>query len=455
MLKAVLISTYELGRQPFGLASPAAWLRRNGVEVTCADVAIDALPVEIIGQADLVAFYIPMHTATRLAVKYIPRIQQLAPQAHLCCYGLYAPLNQVYLRRLGVATLLGGEFEEGLLHLCQRLQNKDDAVFKQTEPLTSLARQQFLLPDRQDLPDLSKYAHLLWKDQPSRLVGSVEASRGCKHLCRHCPVVPVYQGKFRVIQREIVLADIRQQVAAGAKHITFGDPDFFNGIGHALPLVQALHEEFPEVSYDVTIKIEHLLKHAAALPLLKKTGCVIVTSAVESMEDRLLSIFNKNHTFADFTRVAHLFQELDLALNPTFIPFTPWTTLAGYQKLLNSLWSLGLVEQVAPIQLAIRLLLPEGSKLFELAELQPFVAGFNEESLAYEWRHPDEKIEAFYLEILELVTQGTAKESSRQEIFSTLWDCLNRQLSDDAPLPNPSLLPSRATFPYLNEPWYC
>ena len=455
MLKIVLISTYELGRQPFGLASPAAWLRQNGFEVTCMDAAVSPLSAETIGQADLIAFYLPMHTATRLAVKYISRIRQLHDQAHLCCYGLYAPLNEAYLRRLGVGTILGGEFEEGLLRLCSRLQNEENpqAVSLQSEPVISLARQQFLLPERWDLPDLSKYAHLFWKNHQTRTIGYVEATRGCKHLCTHCPVVPVYEGKFRVVQQNIVLADIRQQVAAGAEHITFGDPDFFNGIGHALPLVQALHEEFPQLTYDVTIKIEHLLIHAQSLVLLKKTGCVMVTSAVESVDDHVLSIFNKNHTFEDFTQVVHWFRELGLALNPTFIPFTPWTTLEGYQKLLVSLHHLGLVDQVAPIQLAIRLLLPEGSKLLELSELQKYAGNFNEESLAYQWHHPDEQVEECYHEILELVTEGTAHHASRQEIFTTLWDCVNRKLDCFPTLP--PYLPPHVSFPYLNEPWYC
>ena len=251
------------------------------------DAAVSPLATETLSQADLIAFYLPMHTATRLAIKYISQIRQRYPQAHLCCYGLYAPLNEAYLRRLGVKTLLGGEFEAGLLHLCSRLQKNEnpESVSPQSEPVISLAHQQFLLPERGDLPELSKYAQLFWQDRPTRTVGYVEATRGCKHVCRHCPVVPVYQGKFRVVQREIVLADIRQQVAAGAEHITFGDPDFFNGIGHALPLVKALHEEFPQLSYDVTIKIEHLLYHVSSLPLLKQTGCVMVTSAVESVEE--------------------------------------------------------------------------------------------------------------------------------------------------------------------------
>ena len=108
----LLLSTYELGRQPFGLASPAAWLRAAGMVVTCLDLTIVALANAAVQRADLIAFHLPMHTATRIAVPLIGRVKALNPQAHLCCYGLYAPLNEPYLRNLGVATILGGEFEE-------------------------------------------------------------------------------------------------------------------------------------------------------------------------------------------------------------------------------------------------------------------------------------------------------------------------------------------------------
>src|SRR5688572_24560436 len=120
-LRVVLISTYELGHQPFGLASPAAWLRESGAQVTCLDLAVEGLDESAIAAADLVAFYVPMHTATRLAARLLPRVQQLTPHAHLCCYGLYAPVNAEYLRGLGAGTILGGEFEEGLVALVARL----------------------------------------------------------------------------------------------------------------------------------------------------------------------------------------------------------------------------------------------------------------------------------------------------------------------------------------------
>lgn len=74
-LKIALISTYELGRQPFGLASPAAWLRKRGHRVVCMDLARQALNEPAVKEADLIAIYLPMHTATRLAAQILPALR--------------------------------------------------------------------------------------------------------------------------------------------------------------------------------------------------------------------------------------------------------------------------------------------------------------------------------------------------------------------------------------------
>jgi radical SAM superfamily enzyme YgiQ (UPF0313 family) len=454
-LHVVLISTYELGRQPFGLASPAAWLLEAGAEVTCLDLAVEQLDQQAIQKADLVAFYLPMHTATRIAAHVIARVKQLNPDAHLCCYGLYAPLNETYLRKLGVETILGGEFEAELVRLVERLSHRGATGQSQPEPMISLARQQFLPPQRMGLPALSQYAQVATGNGRNRLVGYTEASRGCKHLCRHCPVVPVYEGRFRVVQRDVVLEDIRQQVAAGAEHITFGDPDFFNGIGHALPIVRALHDEFPQLTYDVTIKIEHLLQHAQDLPTLRETGCLFVTSAVESIDNRVLALLEKGHTREDFIEVIRLFREAGLILNPTFVTFTPWTTLDGYRALLSLLADLDLVEHVAPIQLAIRLLIPAGSRLLDLPEVRTLVGPFDEASLVYPWQHGDPAVDRLHQDVLALLERATANGMSRRETFAQISELVGVPISA-APSPAGGLpLPPRAPIPYLTEPWYC
>jgi len=480
----VLISTYELGRQPFGLASPAAWLRQRGASVTCMDLSREAFREEPVRAADLVAFYVPMHTATRLAVQLIAPVRRLNPRAHLCFYGLYAPMNESYLRELGVETILGGEFEEGLSNLVERLRaasaeaetrslpgadprarsaggsggdNGGERRTRQPEPVISFARLKFAVPDRTSLVPLQQYAHLILPGGEHRTVGYTEASRGCKHLCRHCPIVPVYNGTFRVVQREVVLEDIRRQVTAGAEHITFGDPDFFNGVGHAVAIVEALHREYPRLTYDVTIKIEHLLQHSRHISTLRETGCLFVTSAVESVDDAVLERLDKGHTRADFLGVVELFRRAGLVLQPTFVPFTPWTTPESYCELLDVLREKELIENVAPIQLAIRLLIPAGSRLLELAEVRELVGPFDQAALVYPWQHPDPRVDALCEEAQELVRVGDKLGRSRAQSFRRIWRAASAAasaagVSEQRPEP---VLVSRAAIPYLNEPWYC
>src|SRR5918911_1311992 len=99
-VRALLVSTYDLGHQPFGLASPAAWLAREGCTVECADLAKQQMDDDAVRAADLIGFHLPMHTATRLAAPVIRRVRGLNGSARVCAYGLYAPLNADWLRDL-------------------------------------------------------------------------------------------------------------------------------------------------------------------------------------------------------------------------------------------------------------------------------------------------------------------------------------------------------------------
>ena len=442
-MNVVLISTYELGHQPFGLASPAAWLAEIGAKVTSLDLSREDFREAPIREADLIAFYVPMHTATRLAVALLPRVRELNPHAHICFYGLYAPVNAEYLRELGAQTILGGEFEEGLVHLVERLTPLEilRRLRRLVEPEISLSKQKFRVPQREGLPALAKYAHLIMPDGGYRVVGYTEASRGCKHLCRHCPIVPVYDGTFRIVQREIVLEDIRRQVAAGAQHISFGDPDFFNGPTHALAIVQEMHREFPNLSYDATIKVEHLLNHAEHLPTLRDTGCLFVTSAVESVDDLVLDRLAKGHTRAGFLRAVEIFRNVGLTMQPTFVPFSPWTTPRSYLDLLQVLAEQDLIENVAPIQLAIRLLIPAGSRLLDLAEIRDGVEPFDAAALVYPWKHSDPRVDALAAEVSGIVEREEKLRRNRAEIFTQIWNATAR-FCDDAPQIPDALLAS-------------
>ncbi len=462
IVRALLISTYDLGRQPFGLASPAAWLRRRGVDVDCVDASRDELDDDRVRAASLVAFYLPMHTATRLAGPLVDRVRQVNPTARLAAYGLYAPLNAGWLRGRGVPHVLGPEAEDDLVQLATEPSapvtlREGDArrgwVPKRRLPLVQ--------PDRSDLPALSRYAALQMPDGSRRVAGATDASRGCKHLCRHCPIVPVYDGVFRAVPLDVVLADIGAQVDAGAEHISFGDPDFLNGPTHARRLVTRLAEQFPGLTYDVTIKVEHLLAHADLLGLLSETGCLMVTSAVESVDDTVLDRLRKGHTRADFVAAVDLCRRAGLTLAPTFVPFTPWTTRAGYLALLATIDALGLVPAVAPVQLGIRLLVTAESRLLELPEIRERIEPFDPGSLTYPWRHPDPEIDALQAQVMRIVREGVA--ASRHETFAAITAATRgiEHASGASVSAGPGQCcasdPCRPpdAIPHLTEAWYC
>src|SRR5258705_3252570 len=460
-----------MGRQPFGLASAAAWLGAEGLSVMCVDAAREKLADSLLGSADLIGFHLPMHTATRLAAPVIANARRLNPSARICAFGLYGPLNADWLRSIGVDEVFGGEFEEDLaqwagLKGCatstrqepQRTPSAQSQEFSAISAVSAVKRDplpriHFLVPDRSGLPPLPKYPTLQSPVAELRLVGATVASRGCRHLCRHCPVVPIYNGQFRVVQQDVVLADAAAQIAAGAHHITFGDPDFFNGPTHAMRIVDALHAAHPDVTYDATIKVEHLRQPRDLLPRLAATGCAFVISAVESLDDRVLALFDKGHTREDFFEAVALCRDAGVTLVPTFVAFHPWLSLESYCDLLDTIARLDLVDHVAPIQLAIRLLVPEGSRLLALDEMRAHISRFDPATLTYRWAHPDPPVDALHRDVTALV--GTRLTADRRAVFAEL----SALAHDRAELPRPRAdsrpARARATVPYLNEPWYC
>lgn len=442
-MRVLLISTYDLGRQPFGLASPAAWLRRAGHDVDAVDVSRDRVRDDAVRSANLIAFYLPMHTATRLAMPVIDRVRDKNPGATLAAYGLYAPLNAALLREHGVDVILGPEAEEDLVSL---------AGGAEAPPLQEVPRLKFIRPDRAGLPALDRYASLQMPDGSVKIVGATDATRGCRHRCRHCPIVPVYDGQFRVVPVDVVMADIRAQVEQGATHISFGDPDFFNGPTHARRIIEALHHAFPRLTYDAIIKVEHLLAYRELLPRLVQTGCLYITSAVESVDDAVLAKLEKGHTRADVISAAALCRDAGVTLVPTFVAFTPWTTIEGYAEMLRVVADLDLVSNVAPVQWGIRLLVTWDSRLLELPEIRSVVGPFDSMTLTFPWTHADPRVDALQQQVMALA--GVRAERTREDIFRIVCDLAHVNLlalrrASEGPLE------SRSAIPYMNEPWYC
>jgi radical SAM superfamily enzyme YgiQ (UPF0313 family) len=450
----LLVACYELGHQPLAIAWPAAVLERHGYAPATLDVSVEPFDPARAARARVVAIAVPMHTALRLGVKVAARVRQVNPRCHIAFYGLYATLNADHLLAHGADSVMSGEVEAPLLDLVQRLERGAEAV---SAPAPHLARIDLPLPRRAGLPKLERYAHLE-RDGRVEPAGYVEASRGCKHRCRHCPIPPVYGGRFFVVPPGVVLADVRQLVGAGARHITFGDPDFLNGPGHALAVARALHAEFPDVTFDVTAKVEHLLQRRRDLPELASLGCLFIVSAVESLSDAVLTILDKGHSAADIREALAVVRAAGIALRPTWVAFTPWTTLADYVAMLDFVESEDLVDHVDPVQFSVRLLIPPGSLLLESDALRPHLRDLVPEAFHHRWAHPDPRMDALHADVTRTVA-GAATSREDPALTYVRIRALARACAGAVGPAGPAAAPAppapRTRAPRLTEAWFC
>ena len=454
----LLVSCYELGHQPLALASPLGFLERAGYAPEALDISVEPLDLEKISRARLVGISVPMHTALRLGVRVAEEVRRVNPGCHICCYGLYAALNAEGLLAHGADSAIGGEFESALVELAETLErNASDpvaGVHRRGRPAPPIMKRlEFAAPSRGALPRLEQYAHLEQQGE-RRLAGYVEASRGCRHLCLHCPIPPVYGGRFFVVPKALVLEDIRRLAAAGATHITFGDPDFLNGPGHSLAIVRAMQREFPQLTFDFTAKVEHVLARAALFPELGRLGCLFIVSAVESLSDAVLGILNKGHTRAGVHRALSIVRAAGIGFRPTWVPFTPWTTAADYVDMLDFVAHEGLIDHVDPVQFTLRLLIPPGSLLLERDAVRPHLGALDPAAFSFRWTHPDPRMDRLQREAAGLVEAAAGAEEDPAVTFCRLRLLAHETLGLPPP-PDPALSPHRGLPPRLTEAWFC
>ena len=475
-------------------------LKQAGYAPLSLDLSVEALEKGRLASALFVGISVPMHTALSLGFQIARAIRTFHPHSHICFFGLYASLNAEYLLEHVADTVIGGEIESPLLALIDRLEQRDKVHIDQTVPLfdaqdhlsilhgipgvstnkavvppllkptraerstndsTQHVLKTYPIPFRATLPSLDNYAKLDYQGS-LHLVGNVETSRGCLHTCLHCPIVPVYQGRFLVIPESVVIKDIQQQVKLGATHITFADPDFLNGPRHSLNILRHMHQEFPDLTFDCTTKIEHILKHHDLFSEFASLGCLFVVSAVESFSDHVLQHLEKGHLREDIFRALSILKESNLTLRPSFVAFTPWTSLEDYLEMLDLIACHDFLEAVDPVQLTVRLLIPPGSALLTPPATHPdpiqqFITDLDQGTFQYRWKHPDERMDVLYKKVVELVEEDAKAELDFENTFYRI-QALAYEIAAIPPHQKPihKRKPAGTTKPpRLTEPWFC
>ena len=393
--------------------------------------------------ADAVAISVPMHTAKRLADELTHQVKASRPDLDVAHYGLYAGVGE---QETEADALFEGEYEPALVAW---LGSMVDESLSTPRSVRHVGRSDLVIPDRTGLPNLESYARLEHNGR-SVLAGAVEASHGCRHRCRHCPIPVVYDGRMRVVPQDVVAADIGQLVAAGAEHITFGDPDFLNAPAHSLAVIASAHEAHPEVTFDVTVKVEHILEHRDLWRELAAQNLLFVVSAFESVDDETLTILDKGHTVDDMVEAVQVVRAAGVHIRPTWLPFVPWTTTSHVVSMFEFLGTNDLVHATDPVQLSIKLLVPEGSLLEDHPAMTPLLESYDAAALTWRWRFADAEAETLQKQL-----EGIAAEASEcgEEVGETL-DQMRAAVEAltgaviDWPV-------TKGSIPRLTESWFC
>jgi len=435
------------------IASAGATLEQSGHEVDYLDLAVEETLPD--GPYRLIAFSTPMHTALRVAMDAAATFRQSMPGAHIAFFGYYGWLNaEILFTRSLADSVLGGEPEKPLLDLASRLVAAGGKEPNGRKSKPELARQDYPVPNRQKLPALERYARFLERGE-SRLAGAVETTRGCKAMCAHCPIPPVYQGKFLAVPIDVVLADIENLVQAGAAHITFADPDFLNGPTHALRVIGAFHRRFPNLTFDFTARVRHILDNRDILPEFARCGARFAVSAVESLNAQVLRILDKGHTPDEARKAVRVLQDQGIPMRPSLLPFNPWSTFEDYEELLDWVEEEDLVLNVDPVQFSIRLLVPPGSLLADHPEMTPHISGLDRDRLCYTWSHPEPGMDRLHQKIVTIVEEGARSDENPYETYTRIRSAFDTVVGNQ---PSPTRLqPAREADgpPRLTENWFC
>jgi radical SAM superfamily enzyme YgiQ (UPF0313 family) len=447
-MRVLLVSTYEMGHQPLHVALPAARLLSDGHQVRCLDLAVETVDSHLLSWAEAMAVSVPMHTAMRLGVRLAAEVKDRHPQLPVCLYGLYAAMGAD--RTVGAVAdlVIAGEYLEELAAWVDEVACGRLAAGVRID----LSRQETPVPARTLLPGLDRYAHLQMGSE-HRLVGYLEASRGCRHRCRHCPLPVIYDGRFRIVDTESLLADVAQLVAMGARHLTFGDPDFLNGPAHAGRVIEAVHDAFPHLTFDITAKVEHLLAHRDLVAQYSVKGLLFVVSAFETTSDLILRLLDKGHTAREMSEVIHDLRQLGVEIRPSWLPFTPWTTLTDLFEIFQFIDEHELWASVDPVQLSIRLLIPEGSLLLALPELSPYLDGYDHQALTHRWTAADPRLDLLQQRLAGMAEAAGVANDDPLQTVEHMWAVAAEMGGWSSP---PQIAAGATTGrPRLTEPWFC
>jgi hypothetical protein len=259
----------------------------------------------------------------------------------------------------------------------------------------------------------------------------------------------VHDGRIKIVPVDLVAADADYLYQEGVRHLSITDPDFLNAPVHSMKVLSKLADQHPDMTFDITVKVSHILKHSSIWPELASFGVLFVVSAFESIDNSVLAHLDKGHTAEQALAALRIVRSAGIELRPSWMPFTPWTTRAQLADLLHFVEDNDLIESVDTVQYSIRLLIPPGSLLLSHPDVVAAVERFDAELVSWVWKSPDPSLDELQKELARVAEELARDGRSPAEGFQRVAELIGLTPS------SASLSPGEGLRPRLSEPWFC
>ena len=446
MSRVLLVSTYELGAQPLGLAWPAAELTRAGHEVRSVDLAVEPWPAADVGWAEAVAFSVPMHTALRLALAAIDRLRARAPACRspsTACTPRWRPQPAPLARATSRSPARPAPpSRAGWRGTARWVAPRWPSTSGGHGPQAwTVSCSRVGAPRSRGLPPLSRHG----RRRAARRDG-----RGEPGLQPPLPALPGPRRLQRAVApvgAEAVLADVDGLVAAGAGHVRFADPDFLNRPAHALRVAVGPPRPAPRRHVRRDDKV---LRVPAAPPRRRRR-----TRGPRDRSSRLGLRVDERHRAGPAGQGPHGGRRRPCRRRAArggrrdpapLLPFTPWTCRQDLVDIVDFVAAFDLVANVDPVQYSIRLLIPPGSLLLEADD--PVLAGrlqeFDAALLGYRWSAEDPLLDELQAELAALTERAAETAEPAAATYAAVRALVFARLGRRDPVPRS---PSRRAAP--------
>ena len=312
---------------PLGLGYVAAYLRAHDISVKIVDCTFmrekEALE-EIRRSKPRIIGIQAMFSMKEKAVEFAMQLREDCDV--LVAGGPLATSNpEEFVSSFDFVVL--GEGEQTMLELTEAVENgtnvesipgivfKTNGEIKYTSPRSFIGNLDRLPFPSRDMFDNEAYKHY-YKSSFGYTTTSVMTSRGCPFLCDFCSR-PVFGNSFRSRTASNIVDEVETVKKLGYERVWFADDCFTLNRNRLLGICDELVQRGVKIGWECLSRVDTVDLQVAQR--MKRAGCVRVFLGLESGNDNVLKVMNKQATVKQAEEAVRIFKEVKVQTGAFFI----------------------------------------------------------------------------------------------------------------------------------------